>query len=334
MHEKLFKMKKHSITFLLLNLISFTMEFAKEKPTYLCRKIKKIKPDASEADYEKLVQLLHDNDLSVCECAWNLIEEKRSKALNILKNRRFLTQNDIIEIDDNIDKIQQYDLANKNRLIVHIPDDFPEELKKEISDHFATNFSTEFTNDITNEPLSCSRNLLIRENSTKDKPLRTIVASSFNLYIDKSYKNKSYLSRKAGLLHEEQHMLSNHYLLEFLLQNDIKENKKINDFPEIDFNKVSRALELEADIIPATCDSLECAHIMTKNDLSDHYTKEDFYYSKVDKTHPTREAREAWTQKIYNLRKAEEKLKNFPKSTRANETILNKIIYFLIPPLH
>jgi len=56
-----------------------------EKPYHFCQKIKKIHINAPESEYEKLAQLLFENDLSLCECAWNLVKEKKQKSTNVFK---------------------------------------------------------------------------------------------------------------------------------------------------------------------------------------------------------------------------------------------------------
>lgn len=299
-------------------------ESKKEKPYHFCQRIKKIPINASEADYKELAQLFLENDLSVCECAWNLVKEKKQKALTRLKSKNYLTQESISKIEK---FIKQEKLACPINLIVHIPEDFSPELIKEIGSHFSPNFFVEFREDNCTKPTGVIRDVLLERtmsSSEKNPEFSIKPQSTFHLNIDVWFKREKSLSRKGILLHEEQHIYSDHDLETYLLKIETLNQLNIDKIPKDnkEYNKLTRAHETEADIIPGACgDSLECAAALSEC----HLTTISPHNYDATATHPTTYVRQIWARRIYKLRKAEEELKN--------QLIYNKI-YQLLPPLY
>lgn len=303
------------------------------KPFALCKRLKKISPDAPQSEYKKLATLWHNNNLSTCECAWDIIRKKRQKALYPLIQDNYITQEQITNIDIITERLKKKRENEKERLIIEIPEDLPEKYQQEVVNHFISNFYIEFQKY---QKTQTNRSILTSNPSAEvfqiyeDSPLSTPdnpvkIPRGFRLFLPDTFQNESKLSRKATLQHEEHHALSYHNIQNELIKNEIENDLDNREFPDKEMNRLIRALELEADIIPAACGSLECAQALTESDLKDNVTDFDLartiggqalsnsvrqltVLESPKITHPTTETRQKWAQRIYKLRLQEELL--------------------------
>ncbi len=316
------KNKKIFLIYIFLFCLSLqAMEKKREKPYHFCRRIKKIDINAPESEYKKLAQLLLENDLSACECAWNLVKEKKQKALTLLKDNKYLTQEGISKVEEFIEKIKPK--KSDHVLIVHIHEDFPSELIKEVEDHFSAHFSVEFRKDKHTKSTGVTRDF-VADYSDKNSESTLTAEPSSHLYLDDFFKQEKRLTRKGILLHEEQHIYAEHYLETYLVKNEIMDQLNIDKFPKDnkEFNKFNRAIETEADIILGACsDSFECARALAEKNF---ITIAPHNYDPTA-THPTNHARMKLAWRIYKLKKAEKELKN-----RLPSSFWHKIL----PPLY
>lgn len=302
-----------------------TQTTQEEKSYHLCQKIKKIKPNAPASEYKKLVKLLHDNDLSVCECAWNIVDEKRQKAFTVLRDKKFITDENIDTLNERMEQIKEDKEKQLYPLEVTIPENLPQEIIEEVVDYFSPSFSVKlkkypieketFLLNFDSKPLlmkkpkSASTTTDFQKIIVDSRQNIEIQIKQFNIFLPENFKDESELSRKATFQHEEQHMFSDHCIEDDLLYDQIQKNKGDNDFPSNEFNKYSRVHEFEADIIPAACgETCECAQALANANFSHHVVKFD-PYSENQPTHPTAQARQKLAKKISKLREQEELLK-------------------------
>lgn len=278
-----------------------------QKQFSLCHQLKTIDPDASQASYEKLAQSLLDADLSTCECTWHLVNEKRQKAFKVLKDEKFLSDKSISRINAFNEKIKKFRVPN-NRLIIHLPETFPDEQKKQIADHFSPNFSIKFKNNSRGDRLQSSTSFTMLLPQFSKNPIKP---TRFVLFVPENFQHQSTLSRKSGLLHEEHHMVSKHSLLVFFLENEIgKKLYKHQRYPYEELNKIYRSLETEADLIPPACGSCEDAYSVFVDNFERYLNRSPkFDQLKNYFTHPSHQKRYIRAKRIYNLKVAEETLR-------------------------
>ncbi len=143
-------------------------------------------------------------------------------------------------------------------------------------------------------------------------------SNSRYLIVSPNIEQISYQELIGAFLHEKYHMKANHSVFEALLKTafnyqlilhfmESSSNSNVNYFSYEYESKISRAKEASADRIPAACGCLQNAFCV-KAASEKSYNNIPPEYRTLKNSHPSPLKRVKWAEKIYRLRKAEEKL--------------------------
>lgn len=280
----------------------------------VCNQIKQIAPNASRAEYLELAKNLSENNLSTCACMKYLMQEREKKAIELIKKENSIADEYQEAMMVVFRKELDANAKNGNPLTIHCSLSLLDSATiASIKEKFSRKYrpTIELT---TKEPCYPSSMIACGDHCT--------VSSTENreIGINSTFKKLSSNARNAVLEREKYDLETNNGVLRRFWTSSLINSGHTNKRSTIDeqlkvCSKLKRAHEAAADRVPAACNDCKLAFDFVEyfewcsgyncGLISGLIAKMSNYFRKDD----TSEKRLQWAKRIYNLKLAEQELK-------------------------
>lgn len=276
-----------------------------------CRSIKAIKPDESDAEYDKIVQSLRKNNLSTCICLKYFHELKEQKAFDAI-DKEFDVSKEAWKNGSELFSIWRED--PEDRVNVEITDDVAKDIAEQAKNKFIQHRICG-KHQITT-PAESVKHLVMGSTIILDikKETKEIKKVGYAFFINKLNELFSPLALEGAFLHEFFHIIDKHIekaaALRFAISVFNNQPWRIKNDESLkylirssSFKRFQRFTESAADRLPAACNTSDQAKAL------EAFFKEFAKFADPNDTdHAVVSKRLAWATRIRKLKEAEERL--------------------------